>query len=124
MSGLVRVKVEVRFLIQAAEDHKKRLIEEHRKASAKYEAESAECEVKLARAFKKIAEQLVDGKIAWERTYNGHLNVTPPKGFALPVMPTKPVLNTNAVDRDIKLLKAARDDVLSVSTESNWSKYL
>lgn len=126
MATAQRVKVRVADLIARIEAKKVEARADYEKAVKKYEFDSESW-------GKRVQDALSDAHVAAQRgklpevseryvrgSYRTALSV-PVKGDK-PSKPSRPALQQ--YDSDIALLKMSTDDIIAVSTEDRWSRYL
>lgn len=124
----MRVKVRVEDLLKRVHAAKAKAVKEHEKEVAKWEA--------LNEAWPGIvADALSDARIAAENgtefdTTESYRRDRYVKFLAVPLPAkakapgTKPKLDTSRFDKDASLLEMCSDEVLSISTDDRFSRYL
>lgn len=116
-----RLNVPIAVLLERAQAAKAKAIADHEKAVAEYPEKVDAYSVAVIRALSTALDAAYQGNLP-DTSYGGKLQISPRR--RLPDKPTKPVLNTSKIDRDIRLLESTSQETTVVSTDSNWSCYL
>lgn len=116
-----RLNVPIATLLERAQESRAKLVADHQQAVIDYPAKVEAFEGAVVMALHHALDQAIAGKVP-KVGYNGVVEVRPKK--RLPDTPSKPVLNTSKIDRDIRLLESTSQETTVVSTDSNWSCYL
>jgi len=126
MATNMRVKVRVADLLKRVHAAKARAVKEHEKALADYEArvEAWPRVVALAldAAFQGDQQKLGTTEVYARNAYIQHLLVPLPVRAKKPG--SKPRLDTARFDKDAALLEMCSDEVLAISTDDRFSRYL
>ena len=113
----MKVKVPVATLIEKIEESKADVLKKYDKELADYPKAVDSWRADVHKQLLVIAGGLEKGKDPKLGRYGESIPVP-----AKPTKPTKP--NTYKHDRDLGLLKAAQEEVLAISTDSNLAAYL
>lgn len=117
-----RVKVNREVLIEKIEKSIEKKKKDYEKALAKYEIEYPKYLEKVADLLTKIVEDIRGGN--GECVSNGYQNSGHVSIKKMPPLPAKPSENWNKDESDLRLLKVASDETITVTSDSNWFSYL
>ncbi len=121
----MKIRVPVATLIEGAEAHRRRIVDDHAAAVAAYADAHRQwaAEVMTALDIAQSAAERGEYPEVDARWRGEGENLLVPIAVARPVQPTEQP-NTRQVDRDLTLLRASADDTLSISADDNFGRYL
>jgi len=116
-----KVKVNVADLLAAVKARREKMIENHRAAVVKYEADVPRFKTAVAEALAKAAARAENGHLPDVDGWRGDGTVVRVKVRAS--RPYKPELDTRAIDRLIQTLEMSSEPVIAISAD-DAAKYL
>jgi hypothetical protein len=120
-----RIKVSVAELLSKVEASRAKAVKDYDAAKAEYLAKKKRIRAEASRALSAEGKRIrAGGDPVLSSDYRGKVTIALPtlSGEDLPSNPSKPGLSS--YDRDIALLKMSADSTISISTDSNWGRYL
>lgn len=125
MAATTRVKVKRETLLKQMQKERDRVVAKYERENEQYEQALDQFLVKLETAVDEFANLIGnDRDRALERmdsaSYRGGVKITIPKLK----LPREPHLDTQRLDRQIAVLEAAEDEVLSIAAEDEYARYL
>lgn len=125
----MRVKVRVEDLLKRVHAAKAKAVKEHEKDLAKYEAAAEVWPEIVDGALLDAIAANADGKtLGTSSVYVGNWSYRTCLQVPLPAKAkapgSKPKLDTSRFDKDASLLEMCSDEVLSISTDDRFSRYL
>lgn len=115
-----KVKIQSSVLLAALKKHRTQMDADYKKANEKYERDDA----KWLQSAKAAVEKALTADISKLKTggYRGRWTLEIPLPSDRPGKPARP--NFDAIDREIKLLEAAEDQVLTINSDDSRVRWL